>query len=156
MAMAIVATILMALLALLPYGMDNIRQAKNTQILSRIGNEIVSEIQAVDWGLDSNFSRLSSYDGRTRFYDAEGILISSESNSNAETIYQARIDVDTSPLRLPGTSEVRDYLRKVTIKVAFSPGETTVDWDSTVVPAPYKTFVTDVVMLARTKISSSN
>jgi uncharacterized protein (TIGR02598 family) len=149
MAMAIVATILMALLALLPYGMDNIRDAKNTQIVSRIGNEIVSEIQAVDWGLGVDLIKLRSYDNQVRLYDAEGILISTESNTEADPIYQALIDVDVNPLRLPGSATISDYIRKVTIKVAYAPDKIQVDWNSTTVPPPYKIFVTDVAMLAR-------
>jgi uncharacterized protein (TIGR02598 family) len=156
MAMGIVATILMALLALLPYGMDNIRDAKNTQILSRIGNEIVSEIQAVDWGVGSDLNKLTSYNNKIRKYDAEGILISAESNSEADPIYLALIDINSNPSTLPGSTANKKFLRRVTIKVAYAPNESAVEWDSDRNPLPYKVFVTEVVMLARERVLSSN
>ena len=65
-AMGIVATVLVALLALLPYGMDSIREAKSTQVQARIANEIISELQVADWGSSPTYSKLAEYDGIVR------------------------------------------------------------------------------------------
>jgi uncharacterized protein (TIGR02598 family) len=156
-AMGIVATVMIALLALLPYGMDNIREAKGTQVQARIANEIIGELQVADWGKEPNYQKLNEYDQKILRYDGEGTLIEDTSDKNKQnTIYKAKIEVPvTKEVLLPGQGGQKDqgrYLRKATIKVAFAPNDREVDFNSRQFPLPYKTFTSEIVKMSRDRI----
>lgn len=155
-AMGIVATVLIALLALLPYGMDNVREAKSTQVQTRIANEIIGELQVADWGREPGFSRLRSWDGLIRRYDAEGSLIEDTQDQNkADTIYKVRVDVPVAQqVPLPGQAAGQggQYLRRVSIKIAYAPGDREVDFDADQAPLPYKSFTSEIAKMARNAI----
>ncbi len=153
-AMGIVATVLIALLALLPYGMDNVRAAKATMVESRIANEIIGELQVADWGEMPSYRLLDKYNELERRYDSDGTLIPANGN-RADTIYKARIEVNSrQPSHLPGQSLKSEgvYLRKVTVKIGYAPGDRDVNWTATKLPLPYKSYTTEVVKLARDEI----
>ncbi|MGI8605124.1 MAG: Verru_Chthon cassette protein B [Verrucomicrobiales bacterium] len=155
LAMAIVATVLVSLLALLPYGMDQVREAKSTLVQSRIANELTGEIQVADWGTQPGYPKLRKYHGALMRYDSEGTLLKeSKKEGNANTVYKAKIEIPNEPSHLPGQSGATEgrYLRKVTVKVAFAPGDKEIDFDSKEVPPPYRVFTTEIVKLARDKI----
>ncbi|MFN0129048.1 MAG: Verru_Chthon cassette protein B [Verrucomicrobiales bacterium] len=154
-AMGIVATVLVALLALLPYGMDSIREAKSTQVQARIANEIISEIQVADWGSEPAYKKLADYDGTIRRYDSEGTLIVDKADKNtADTIYKVRIEIPmTERVRLRGMpTDSGRYARRLIVKVAFAPGDKQVDFDSDKFPLPYRSFSSQVVKLGRDRV----
>lgn len=154
-AMGIVATVLVALLALLPYGMDSIREAKSTQVQARIANEIISELQVADWGSEPTYSKLAEYDGSIRNYDSEGTLLADKADKNkADIIYKVQIDVPVEEkirLRGMGTDSGR-YVRRVVVKVAFAPGDKAVDFKADSFPLPFRSFSTQIVKLGRDKV----
>jgi uncharacterized protein (TIGR02598 family) len=156
-AMGIVATVMIALLALLPYGMDNVREAKGTQVQARIANEIIGELQVADWGKEPNYAKLHEYDQKVLRYDGEGTMIEDTSEKNkGNTIYKARIEVPvTKEVLLPGQGGQKDqgrYLRRVTIKVAFAPNDKDIDFNTRKLPLPYKTYTSEIVKMARDRI----
>jgi uncharacterized protein (TIGR02598 family) len=155
LALAIVATVLVALLALLPYGMDQVREAKSTLIQSRIANELVGEIQVADWGSEPGYSKLAGYHEEIRRYDAEGTLITDAKDKSAQdTIYKAKIEVPNEPAHLPGQQGRTEgrYLRRLTVKVAYAPGDREVDFNSKKIPAPFRMFTSEVVKLSRDNV----
>lgn len=151
LALAIVATVLVALLALLPYGMDQVREAKSTLVESRIAHELVGELQVADWGRAPNFTKLKAFDGAVRYYDGEGTVIADTKDETKQTsIYKARVEIPNEPAHLPGQQGAQGrYLRRVTVKVAFAPGDLEIDWESKKVPPPFRTFTTALVKLSR-------
>lgn len=155
-AMGIVATVLVALMALLPYGMDSIREAKSTQVQARIANEIIGELQMADWGTEPGYSKLRNYDGMVRNYDNEGTLIEDTADSNKQdTIYKAKIEVPvTERMELPGMTvkNAGRYLRRVSIKIAYAPGDKKIDFESSKLPLPYKAYSSEIVKMSRDRI----
>lgn len=154
-AMGIVATVLVALLALLPYGMDSIREAKSTQVQARIANEIMSELQVADWGSEPAYKKIADYDGVVRRYDSEGTLLEDKADSNkADTIYKVMIEIPVQErVRLRGMpTDSGRYVRRVVVKVAFAPGDKQVDFDADKFPLPYRSFSSQIVKLGRDKI----
>lgn len=151
-AMGIVATVLVALLALLPYGMDSIREAKATQVQARIANEILSELQVADWGVGPAYKKLADWDGAIRGYDSEGTLISDTADKNKQDIiYKVKVEIPVTEkvrLRGMGTDSGR-YVRRVSVKIAFAPGDKSVDFQSDNYPLPYRTFSSQIVKLGR-------
>ncbi|MEZ0275919.1 MAG: Verru_Chthon cassette protein B [Roseimicrobium sp.] len=76
-AVAIAALGIITLLGLLPSGLDNVRQAGNAVSISRIYQQMVSEMQSADWGqAPSNgtglWSNLTKYEDARRYFDSEG------------------------------------------------------------------------------------
>lgn len=154
-AMGIVATVLVALLALLPYGMDSIREAKSTQVQARIANEIISEIQVADWGSEPTYKKLGDYDGMIRHYDSEGTLIDDKADQDkGDTIYKVKIEIPmTERVRLRGMpTDSGRYARRLIVKVAFAPGDKQVDFESDQYPLPYRSFSSQVVKLGRDRV----
>ena len=154
-AMGIVATVLVALLALLPYGMDSIREAKSTQVQARIANEIISELQVADWGSSPTYSKLAEYDEAIRNYDAEGTLLEDKADKNkADIIYKVKVEVPVNEkVRLRGMgNDSGRYSRRVTVKIAFAPGDKAVDFQSGTYPLPYRTFSSQIVKLGRDNV----
>jgi len=154
-AMGIVATVLVSLLALLPYGMDSIREAKSTQVQARIANEIISELQVADWGAGPTYSKLKEYDEVIRGYDAEGTQIDDTADKDrGDTVYQVKIEVPvTEKVRLRGmATDSGRYSRRVTVKIAFAPGGKKVDFQAATYPLPYRTFTSQIVKLGRDNI----
>lgn len=154
-AMGIVATVLVALLALLPYGMDSIREAKSTQVQARIANEIISELQVADWGSEPAYRKLAEYNGVVHRYDSEGTRIDDKADKNKQdTIYKAMIEVPVQDkVRLRGMpTDSGRYARRVVVKVAFAPGDKQVDFGSDKYPLPYRSYSSQIVKLGRDKI----
>jgi uncharacterized protein (TIGR02598 family) len=152
-AMGIVATVLTALLALLPYGMENVREAKNTIVMSRIANEILSEVQQADWGTNGTLLSVR-YHQKERLFDSEGDRILPSDGRANDVIYKALIEVPDDVLGLPGQSRssaspTQSYRRQVSVKIAFAPGSTTVDYLSKRNPLPYKMFGSVVVRMTQ-------
>lgn len=154
-AMGIVATVLVALLALLPYGMDSIREAKSTQVQARIANEIISELQVADWGSEPTYRKLADYNGVIHGYDSEGTRIDDKAEKNKQdTIYKAMIEVPVQDkVRLRGMPiDSGRYARRVVVKVAFAPGDKQIDFGADKYPLPYRSFSSQIVKLGRDKI----
>jgi uncharacterized protein (TIGR02598 family) len=91
-AMAIAAVALSTLMALLPQGMNTMRDAGDEAIMGRIHQQILNELQMAD------FDALDSYQGMEIYFDSQGEeLGDSQNGSNGkgsfEHIYSARIAV---------------------------------------------------------------
>ncbi len=154
-AMGIVATVLVALIALLPYGMESIREAKSTQVQARIANEIISEIQVADWGTEPGYKKLGDWDGVIRRYDSEGTLVDDKADQNrSNTIYKVRIEVPVNErVKLRGMpSDSGRYARRLVVKVAYAPGDMSIDFDASQFPLPYRSFSSQIVKLGRDRV----
>ena len=121
-ALGIVATVMVALLALLPLGMDALRESADLTVQSRIAQDLIGDVQQADW------DTLERYRNELRYFDGEGTTL--ETAGSGQRLYSAKIEFPDTPIRLPGLGQNR-YTRKVVIKVAFTPpGQETVDWDA--------------------------
>jgi uncharacterized protein (TIGR02598 family) len=153
-AMGIVASVMIALLALLPYAMDSIREAKNTQIMARISNELVTNIQEMDWGPAPGYAMLERQDNQSYFFDAEGTPLKQQS---ADVAYQAivkvrRVEDFLLPGGRPAAGGLNSYRRQITIKVAFSPPGRQVNFAQETPPLPYRVYNTMVTNLGQDQI----
>lgn len=111
LAIGMVSTVLIALLGLLPTGMDIMGEAGQRTVGARVAQQLMSEMQA------SPFVDLESFDGETRYFDDQGTEVSTQSLA----VYTALIEVDGEPQDLPGGgSYTSDFLKGVVVKVALS------------------------------------
>ncbi|MGK0188462.1 MAG: hypothetical protein ACI9R3_004273 [Verrucomicrobiales bacterium] len=120
-ALGIVATVMVALLALLPLGMDALREAADLTVQSRIAESLRGDVQQADW------DTLDRYRNELRYFDAEGTTL--ETAGSGTRLYTAKIEFPDTPINLPGLGKNR-YTKKIIIKVAFTPpGQETVNWN---------------------------
>lgn len=87
----IVATVLMALFALLPISLDQVRTASTLSTGGRILGQLGAELQASGWTLDEGYRReTGSFETGLRFYDIEGQPVA----AGDEVVYTALVAVD--------------------------------------------------------------
>jgi uncharacterized protein (TIGR02598 family) len=135
-AMAIAAVALSTLMALLPQGMNTMREAGDEAIMARIHQQVLNEIQM------ANFDALNQYEGMEIYFDSQGEELGDSQNGSSgkgsfEHIYSARISVpDPSGGQMPasvGGAEFSGYrfgenapttnlLRPVVIEIAAVSG----------------------------------
>jgi uncharacterized protein (TIGR02598 family) len=124
-ALGIVATVMIALLALLPLGMDALREAADLSVQSRIAQDLIGDVQQADW------RSLERYRNELRYYDGEGISLLTA--GSGQRLYTAKIEFPVSNdgrVNLPGLDK-NDYAKKIVVKVAFTPpGQEIVDWEA--------------------------
>ena len=118
LALGIVATVMVTLMALLPTGMDIMKEAGTNTVGARIANQLVSEVQL------SDYDKIQQWNGEERYYDDMGTQISkNDEQFKMRRIYTARVEVDEESPELPGKYK-NDYLKRVVVKVAgFTGGE---------------------------------
>lgn len=131
-ALAIFSTVALSLIAILPTGFDNVREAANLSVVSRIVQTITSDAQSSDW--DEFGKRFSIPEERFQYFDDQGNSIEKKGVPNH--IYTARIEIVHSPnsavpngisVILPGDNKSRvgrsADLRKLLIRITTIPGE---------------------------------
>lgn len=143
-AMAIAAVALSTLMALLPQGMNTMRDAGDEAIMARIHQQVLNELQM------ANFDALNQYQDVEIYFDAQGEeLGDSRSGGGAVKgsfghIYSARVSVPGfgggdmpdsvggaafSGYRFGADAPIMDFLRPVVIEVAAVSGlGATFDW----------------------------
>ena len=115
-ALGIVATVMVGMLAMIPHAIGSIRASNNLTIMGRIAQEVISDIQMSDWTqIDED------YKDKTFKYDNEGLVF--EGKAGQEPTYEARITLTVEPVRFGSKLEYRpDNVRKVEVQVEFTPG----------------------------------
>lgn len=110
LAVAITATVALALLGLLPAGLDGMRQSANTAAHARILQTLAGQAQMTHW------QELTSpgYASRTYAFDYQGGEL--ESLESAEISYLARAKVQHAP-PLPGSTLSNPRLRLLAIEI---------------------------------------
>lgn len=117
-ALGICATVMMALLGLLPMSLDQMRDSRNMTAVARISEDIINDVQLMDW------NEMESLDGETRDYDDQGTRIRTITVDNRHHIYSAEIAVDLEGIFVPGQTEERnDYAKRITVYIGPSRGE---------------------------------
>lgn len=110
--LGIVATVLVALLAMVGIGTNTMRDAADLTAEARVVEDVLGDVQLADW---DDVERL---DGEVRYYDDQGLRMRARS---VDVSYAAQVDVAGDGVVLPGAGKSR-YLRKVRVKVGTFPG----------------------------------
>ena len=113
LAIGIVATVLIALIGLLPTGSDILSEAGRSTVGARIAQQLIGEVQLAE------YDDVDSFNGQQRYYDDMGTELKSQT---AQVVYTARVEVESGNPPIPGAKE-SEYLRRVIIKVSNSPGK---------------------------------
>lgn len=116
-AMGIVATVMVALLGMIPLGVRSVREATNLTLSGRIAQEVISNVQQSNWSdLDNSF------DNKVFPFDNDGFLIRTGDDKNRVQSYEARVRLAESNTIHFGTTEYsKDTLRKIFVEVEYTP-----------------------------------
>jgi uncharacterized protein (TIGR02598 family) len=117
LAVAIAAVGLVAILGLIPQGLEMSRRTANLAAESRILQQITGEIQAEDWSKQTMLFPVGS--PPNRYYDDQGTPILS--NDKMRLAYVARVEVPTPDVKMPGSADANphQFLRRLVVKIAF-------------------------------------
>lgn len=103
-ALAIAALAITVILGLVPAGLSSLRDAANTAAETSITRQMISEVQAADWGANQGgtpgWSNLVSYADQKRYFDDQGTRLSDSSGTTMS--YVARFRFPSSIVVLPG------------------------------------------------------
>ncbi len=117
-ALGICASVMIALLGLLPMSLDQMRKARNMTTVARISEDIINDIQLMQW------DDLEALDGEKREYDDQGATVKEVAGNQYLKVYTAEIEVDIEGIILPGSTEERnDFAKRVTIYIMPTKGK---------------------------------
>ena len=114
-AVGITALGIVALLGLMPQGLDMARRTTEIAAEARILQQLTNELQQEQWTNLDTYN--STGQGGSRFYDDQGIEVTT---NRSFLSYVVRIEVPEANVVLPtnGTTQTEFYLRRVIIKIA--------------------------------------
>lgn len=115
-ALGIVASVMVGMLAMIPHAIGSIRESNNMSIMGRIAQEVISDIQMSDWDqIDEDFK------GKTFKYDNEGLPYEGRKEQNQT--YEARVELLTTKVLMGSNLEYdEDNMRKILVEVEYTPG----------------------------------
>ncbi len=129
MAVGIAAMAIVLLLGLVPSGLQSIRDASTTLAEARIYQQIVGEIQSVNWNTPGSpmlsgsdplsYPQLARYQGVRRFFDDQGTPLYDSQANSLRLVYVARVTL-TGALAVPNGMPSSNMVN-VTIDVAAVP-----------------------------------
>jgi uncharacterized protein (TIGR02598 family) len=114
-AMGIVASVMVALLGMIPLGVRSVREAANLTISGRIAQEVISNIQQANWS-----EVVTTYDKKTFLFDNEGFAIRG-SERKITPSFQARVTIPSALISIGTTRYATNTLKKVLVEVEFTP-----------------------------------
>ena len=115
-ALGIVASVMVAMLGMIPHAITSIRESNSLTVMGRIAQEVISDIQMSDWDqIDQD------YKGKTFQYDNEGL--SFEGREGQLPTYEARVELLQERVSLGTNLEYHtDNMRKISVDVEYIPG----------------------------------
>ena len=128
-AVGIVATVMVALLGMIPTGLNTVNEAADTMAEIRIAQQILGEVQMAAW------EDLDQWDSKPFYYDAEGNKLDTQEGNKVR--YTCRVEIEDRVL-LPPDQENR-YIKRVVVKVSSKRGGT-IDFSENAPPKEYRAF----------------
>ena len=115
-AVGVVATVVLGLLAMLPLGMKMVQEGGERGAEARIKAAIAAVYQMVEW--DEVEEQGASGQERSYFFDMNGVRVE---EADPEMLFEARALVLPAQARLPGDARDNQFLRQVRVRVAARP-----------------------------------
>jgi uncharacterized protein (TIGR02598 family) len=120
LAIGIVAFAFVALLGLVPVGLDNFRQSLDTSVRSQIVQRLATEAQQTD------FDRLVALTQRLRYFDDEGTEV--QEMEKTRSIYTVKVEVPTEN-RTIAQEKKSENLAIVLVTIAYDPARASDPFD---------------------------
>ena len=113
-AMGIVASVMVALLGMMPLGVRAVREATNLTITGRIAQEVISNIQQANWK-----DVITNYDRKQFYFDNEGFAI--RDGNPVKPTFEARVIIPREEISIGKTTYNVETLKKILVEVEFTP-----------------------------------
>ena len=117
-AVAIVATVMVALMGMIPTGLNTVKQASHTMSEIRIAQQILGEVQMTEWNELRDWEVEGPY-----FYDREGNKL--PTSDDPRKLYTCVVEL-ADPPTLPGSAHPNTYLQRIIVKVSHQRGGTSI------------------------------
>jgi uncharacterized protein (TIGR02598 family) len=111
-AVGIVATVMVALLGMIPTGLNTVNEAADTMAEIRIAQQILGEVQMAEW------EEVEDWDNKPYYFDPEGNRLDNPEAGKVRYTCQVEVENDFS---LPLAKQNR-YVKRVTVKVSSKRG----------------------------------
>ena len=128
-AVGIVATVMVALLGMIPTGLNTVNEAADTMAEIRIAQQVIGEMQMADW------EDIDSWDSKPYYYDIEGNKLDSPEDGLVK--YTCRVEI-RNDVSLPLVDQENRYLKNITVKVASKQGN--IDFSDNAPKKEYRQF----------------
>lgn len=115
-AMGIVASVMVAIMGLLPLAIRAVAEASNLTISARIAQDVVNNVQMSEWRHIEE-----DYKNKVFYYDHEGFRIRDD-NKKETPIFEARVMFPEEELRIGDVPYRNNILRRLLVDVEFTPG----------------------------------
>jgi uncharacterized protein (TIGR02598 family) len=115
-AVGVVATMVLGLLAMLPLGMKMVQEGGERGAEARIKGAVAAAYQMVEW--EEVEAQGSSGAERSFFFDSNGVRVAP---GDREMLFEARAQVLPMQARLPGDTRDNKFLRQIWVRVAARP-----------------------------------
>ena len=122
MAIGIVSFAFVAVLGLLPSGLNTFRKAMDASVSSQIFQRVINEAQQTDF--NTLVATPLPDDIAYTYYDDQGNKVDATDKAKATTIYSVKTRVQVSTT-LPGSGSGNTDLATVTVQIANNPGHAT-------------------------------
>ena len=113
-AVGIVATVMVALLGMIPTGLNTVNEAAHTMSEIRIAQQVLGEVQLTDWREIEQWESDGPY-----FYDLEGTKLETEDSN--KVVYTCEVEVG-EPAPMLGSRRINPYMKRITVKVSNKRG----------------------------------
>jgi uncharacterized protein (TIGR02598 family) len=141
-AVGIVATVMVALLGMIPTGLNTVNEAADTMAEIRIAQQLISEVQMTDWDdIDTKWNQSDYY------FDGEGNKLIVQDN---KVRYTCRIEIGDEPFNLPAVPLGTEYMKRITVKVSNKRGGG-IDFSDNATKKDYRSFSSVNVMTGATR-----
>ncbi len=147
-AIGIVAVGIIALLGLLPHGLQTMKEAADLSSETRIAQQIVADVMLLDWGDETDdLAYLRAFANRNEpfLFDELAIRV----DRPADATYVARVEIpaiENGDVVLPGGNAPEPNLRRVVIKIVSVP-DPSFDFDAPANQGRFRTYSTVVARM---------
>ena len=130
LALAVVAFAFVAILGLIPAGMNTFRQAINISVCSQIGQKVIADAFQADFDTLMTppppaiaTTPPTAFQGPVRYYDEEGteVPVVTVGTVPTNSIYTVNTKIDPK-MTLPGATAVSYQTAVITVQVIYNPG----------------------------------
>jgi uncharacterized protein (TIGR02598 family) len=137
-AVGIVATVMVALLGMIPTGLNTVNEAADKMAEIRIAQQLLGEVQMTAW------DDVDEWEQGLHYFDGEGNRLTL--GEKPKVVYTAKVEVDEEEHVLPRLKPEYDFVHRVVVKIARKRGGGSINFGEDAEKKEYTSFSSLTVM----------